>query len=73
MLVGHYPVDAFFVGQGVLLVVLVVQHVGLFRVEVCVGKVDSARLVLGDFLLIDVGIGLLRVKVQLYGIFRFSH
>ena len=45
MLVGHYPIETNFVHQGVLLVVLVVENVRFFRVEVGVREQETGRVV----------------------------
>ena len=42
MLVGHDPVEPDLIGQRVLLVVLVVQHVGFMRIEERVGKAEPS-------------------------------
>jgi hypothetical protein len=59
MLVGHDPVEAYLVRQNVLFMVLVVQHMSLFRVEVCVGKEQSAGVILFQVFVPDVPVGLL--------------
>ncbi len=65
VLVGHYPVDARFISEGVLLVVLVIQHVGFFGIEEGVRKAKTPGIVLVYILLFDVDIGLLGVEEDL--------
>ncbi len=64
MLVGHDAVDSLFVSQHVLFVVLVVQGVGLLRVEIGVGKIQPPGIVPADVLFLDEGVGLLGVEVD---------
>ena len=59
VLVGHDAVEPHLVGQGVLVVVLVVQDVGLVRVEERVGKSQPSRIELLQLGLVDISLGLL--------------
>ena len=52
MLIGHDAVETYLVGQGILFMVLVVEHMGLFRVEVSVGRGQTSRL---EFFQLTVG------------------
>ena len=60
VLVGHDAVEAVLIGAGVLLVVLVVEHVGLFGVEMGIGEIQSSRFELLNVLVGDVAVGLFR-------------
>ena len=46
MLIGHDAVQAGLIGRLVFFVVLVVEDVGFFRVEVSVGKAKAAGVIL---------------------------
>ena len=70
VLVGHYPVNASLVGHDVLLVVLVVEYVGLFGLEVGVGKGEPTGVVLGQLFVSDVGVGLLGMKIDFHLVFH---
>ncbi len=41
VLIAHDAVKAHVIGQGVLLMILIVKHVGLFRIEVGIGKAQT--------------------------------
>ena len=58
--VGHNAVKPHFVGPGILVVVVVVEDVGLFRVEVGIGKVHPPRLVRLQVGLRYMAVGLFR-------------
>ena len=62
--VGHNAVEPYFVGQGVLLVVLVVQHAGFLWVKVGVGEPETARLILLQVCAGDVAVRLLGEPVD---------
>jgi hypothetical protein len=59
MLVGHDAVEANLIGEGILLMVLIVEHVCLVGIEMGVGKAETARLVLVEILIGDIPVGLL--------------
>ena len=65
MLVAHDAVETHLVGKGILLVVLVVENVGLLRVEVGVGEAQTPGIVLLQVLAGDVAVGLFREPVNL--------
>ena len=69
VLIGHYAVESGLVGHGVLLVVLVVEMVGLFRIEVGVGEVQPTRLELVNVLFVQLRIWLLGVEIDVHCIF----
>ena len=64
MLVGHDAVEAYLVGQDILLVVLVVENAGLFGVKMGVGEAQAAGVVLLQVLVGDVSVGLLGEPVD---------
>jgi hypothetical protein len=64
VLIAHDAVKADFIGQGVLLVILVVEHVGFRRIKIGVGKTQTPRLVLSQIRVRDVAIGLLRKPID---------
>ena len=66
MLIAHDSVKAHFVSPGVLVMVLVVEYVGFFRVEVGVGEPETPRVVLIKKLVVYVAVGLLREPVDFY-------
>jgi hypothetical protein len=70
MLIGHDAVEANLIGEGVLFMILVVQDMGLLRVKVRVRKAQPPRIVLGQILIGDVAIGLLREPEYLNAIFH---
>ena len=70
MLVGHDAVKPDLVGQGVLLVVLVVKHVGFLGVEERVGKSQPPGVVLFKVRVRDVGVGLFGEPEYLDGVFH---
>ena len=72
VLVGHYAVEPGLVGHGVLLVVLVVEMMGLLRVEVGVGEVQPPGVVLSDVLLVELCVGLLGMEKDFYGVFHIG-
>ena len=59
VLVGHDAIESRFVGHGVLLVVLVIEMVGFFRIEIGIGKVEAAGVVPADVLFVQMGVRLL--------------
>ena len=59
MLVGHYPVKSHFIRPGVLVVVIVVQHVGLEGIKVAVWEMHPAGLVMFQIFVRHVAVGLL--------------
>ena len=66
MLVGHDAVEAHCIGEGILLMVLVVQHVRLHGIEMGVGKAETSRIVLVEVLIAHITVGLLREPKDLY-------
>ena len=64
VLVGHDAVETHLVGQGVLLVVLVIEDAGLVGVEIGVGEPQAARVELLQVLVGHVAVGLLREPVD---------
>ena len=69
MLVSHDAVEAYLVGQGVLVVVFVIEHVSLFRIEVGVWKPQPARVILRQLAVAHVALGLFGKPVDLYFFF----
>ena len=69
MLVGHNPVEAHFVGQGILVVVLVVKEVGLGGVEERIGESQPTRVELLQLGVADVALGLFRKPVNFHFVF----
>ena len=67
--VAHDTVESHFVGQGVLLVVLVVQHAGFLGVEVGVGESETPRLELLQVCVGNVPVRLLGEPVYLRLVF----
>ena len=70
MLVAHDAVKAHRIGEGVLLMVLIVEMMGLLRVKMGVRKTETARLVLLQVGVGDVAVGLLRKPVDFDVILR---
>ena len=66
MLIAHDSVEAHFVGPGILVMVLVVEYVGLFWVEVGVGEAEPPRVVSIKKLVVDVSVGLFREPVDFH-------
>ena len=64
MLVAHNAVEAYFVGQGVLLVVLVVEDAGLVGIEIGIGESQASGVVLLQVLVANVSVGLLGEPVN---------
>jgi hypothetical protein len=60
VLIGHDAIEAYLISQGILLMVLVVQDMGLFWVEIPVREAQAPR---------DVAIRLLSEVIDLYFIF----
>ena len=60
MFVRHDAVEAHCIGEGILLMVLVVEDMGLLGIEMGVGKTETARIVLVEVLIGHIPIGLLR-------------
>ena len=60
MLIGHDAIEPDFIGQGVLLMVLIVQHVRPLGIEIGVGEIQPPRRVFGQILVGHVAIGLFR-------------
>jgi hypothetical protein len=69
VLVAHDAVKAYLIGPGVLLVILIVEHMGFLRVKIGVGKAETPRLILFQVSVGDVTVGLLRKPVDLDMIF----
>jgi len=65
VLVGHDAVEAHLIGEGILLMVLDVQHVGLLGIEMGVGKAQTSRIVLVEVLIGHITVGLLRKPIDL--------
>jgi hypothetical protein len=65
VLVAHNAVEAHLIGPGVLLVVLIVEHMGLLRVKMGVGEAETPRLIRFQVSVSDVAIGLLRKPIDL--------
>jgi hypothetical protein len=65
MLVGHDAIEAHRIGEGILLMVLVVQHVGLLRIKMGVGKAETSRIVLVEVRIGNIPVGLLRKPIDL--------
>ena len=70
MLIGHYAVQPRLVGHCVLLMVLVIEMMGLFRVEVGVGEIQPPGVVLRDVVHVQVGIGLLGMEKDFHRVFH---
>ena len=68
VLVGHDPVEADFICPGVLFVVLVVEYMGLVRVEVGIGESEAAILIGFDVFVADGAVWLLGEPVD-FGMF----
>ncbi len=68
VLVAHDAVEAHFISQGVLLMVLIVQNMGLLGIKIGVGEAETPRRVLLQVGVGDVAVGLLRKPVDLYAI-----
>src|SRR5262249_54061753 len=64
VLVAHDAVKTHLIGQGVLLMILIVQNVRLLRVKMGVGEAKTARLILFQVSVGDVAVGLLRKPVD---------
>jgi hypothetical protein len=58
VLVGHNPVKAHLIGPGVLVMVVAIEHVGLFGIKVGVGEVHTTRLVGRQIVFRNMAIGL---------------
>jgi hypothetical protein len=65
VLVGHYSIEANLIDQGVLFVILVVQHMGFLRVEVGIWEHEPCCVVLIKVFVSNVAIGLLREPIVL--------
>src|SRR5262249_1965770 len=63
-------VEANLIGQGILLMVLIVQDMGLLRVKIGVGEAETPRLILLQVGVGDVAVGLLREPVDFDMILR---
>src|SRR6266566_3951410 len=68
VLVAHDAVEAHFIGQGVLLMVLIVEHMRLLGVNMGVGETETPRRVLFQVGVGDVAVGLFRKPVDLYAV-----
>jgi len=64
MFIAHHAVKTHFIGQGRLLVILVVEHVGFRRIKVGVEKAQATRIVRFQIRVRDVGIRLLRKPID---------
>jgi hypothetical protein len=66
MLIGHDAVETHLIGQGILLMVLVVQHVRLLGIEMGVGKAETSRIVPVEIRIGNITVGLLREPIDFY-------
>jgi hypothetical protein len=66
MLVGHDAIEAHLIGESILLMVLIVQYVRLLGIEMGVGKAETSRIVLVEFRIGNIAVGLLREPIHLY-------
>jgi hypothetical protein len=64
VLVAHDAVKAYLIGPGILLVILIVEHMGLLRVKMGVGEAETPRLILFQVSVGDVTVGLLRKPID---------
>ena len=67
--VGHDAVESHFVGQGILVVVLVIKKVGLGGVEEGIGESQPSRVELRQLGVADVALGLLGKPVNFHLVF----
>ena len=72
MFVAHDTVKAHLIGEGVLLMGLIVQHVGLFRIEMAVEKAETPGVILRDVFTRDVAVGLLNEPEDLHPVLGAS-
>jgi hypothetical protein len=66
VLVAHDAVEAHLISPGVLLMVLIVEHMGFLGVKIRVREAETSRLVLFQVGVGDVAVGLLRKPVDFY-------
>ena len=59
MLIRHDAVKTHLIGEGILLMVLIVQYVCLLGIKMGVGKAETSRIVLVEILIGNIPIGLL--------------
>ena len=64
VLVAHDAIKAHLIGPGVLLMILIVENVGFFRVKMGVGEAETPRLILFQVGVGDVAVWLLRKPVD---------
>jgi hypothetical protein len=70
MFVSHDAIHTSFVSQNVLLVVLVIECVGLFRVKVAIGEAQPPRVIFFQVFFFYVYVWLLRVEENLDMVFH---
>jgi hypothetical protein len=58
--------EAYLIGEGILLMVLVVQHVCLHGIEMSIGKAETSGIVLVEVLIGNITVGLLRKPKDFY-------
>jgi hypothetical protein len=68
VLVAHDAVEAHLISQGILLMVLIVQNMGLLWVKMGIGEAETPGIVLLQVGVGDVAVWLFRKPVDLYAI-----